>query len=176
MGQNNTAPWQEKRKGKGKRKKGKGKGKGETNSCRAGSLDWPCSFLPSAPAAPMLYSAAWAAAAVLAAMWTWIFKNVWVQLLFWPVAKFFFPYKMHLKERKLWCSAVYDSTKLDWIQGTKKWHFFSSWVFFSLNKFKSLLCTTEVLEIAFESNNFFFSAKIFHSNVLENLADSPKFV
>lgn len=136
-------------------KQGRGKGKEETNSCRVGSLDWPCSFLPSAPAAPMLYSAAWAAAAALAAMWTWIFKNVWVQLLFWPVA-IFFPYEMHLKERKLGCSTVYDSTKLDWIQGTKKWHFFSSWGFFSLTKFKSLLWITEVLEIAFEINQFFF--------------------
>lgn len=155
-------------------KQGRGKGKEETNSCRVGSLDWPCSFPPSAPAAPMLYSAAWAAAAALAALWTWIFKNVWVQLLFWPVA-IFFPCEMHLKERKLWCSTVYDSTKLDWIQGTKKWHFFSSWVFLPLTKFKSLLWITEVLEIAFESNHF-FSAKIFHSNVLGNLADSPNFV
>lgn len=55
--------------------------------------------------------------------WTLILKTVWVQLLFWPAASF--SYEMQLKERKLQCSAGYESTKLDWIQETKKWHFFS---------------------------------------------------
>lgn len=108
MGQNDKSRWQVWR--------------GTAVEQRAGS------FLPTAPAAQILYGAACAATAALAAMWTWIFKNVWVQLLFWPAANF--SYEMQLKERKLWCSTVYDSTKLHWIQGTKKWHFFSSWVFF----------------------------------------------
>lgn len=151
VGQNNNAPWQESREGEKEKKK--------QIVVEWGALTGP------APSSPVLWQLQCFTVqpGLLQLRWQQCEPESLKMFEFsyyFGLLPFFFPCEMHPKERKLWCSTVYDSTKPDWIQGTKKWHFFSSWVFFPLTKFKSLLWITEVLEIAFESNHFFLQKSL----------------